>query len=391
MWHMDAQGSDVNPTGVLTQDAEIEARRPPCQARLRVLAYNEHMQVSRERAKEGASMGELTYHKSVLRALRQLCVEVVAAGSVDEFMPHARALAADPASFDVILTDEYSLKSIMSNTPFDVIKCKLRLMDVWGTPPNQNWHNLHTKQFLVPFPMAPDGSEPWNAVTGYVLEPESLEPGTKKNQGYVWGKEQRYFKNHRELLRRIAEQVPLVVAARPEATSVLPPGVTNLGIVSFQERQRLLRESKFMLGLGDPVLGVSPFEAMAAGCAYLDPQFRPPRKLDQNSRYVLSSQHPYASRVSPPHSFGVALDDHESVAAVQAVLAAGEVAPFVPPEFTLDAVAGALEVNFATDFCGRPGGNDRVNMEPNGGAGKGPQPRVPAQRPSAAFTRRLST
>lgn len=145
-----------------------------------------------------------------------------------------------------------------------------------------------------------------------------------------------------------------------------------------------------MLGLGDPVLGVSPFEAMAAGCAYLDPQFAPPRSLDQNSRYHLASQHPYAGRAPPPHSFGVSLADPESVlAAVRAVLAADGVAPYVPPEFALDGVAAALESNLATDFCGDVAREDRVAMEPHGGAGEGPQPRQPVQRPADAFTRRM--
>ena len=131
----------------------------------------------------------------------------------------------------------------------------------------------------------------------------------KKRQGVIWGKEPKYFTpNVLYHLGQIVSSlgINLFVAGTPDLSCVLPDGVQNLGILSDEHRRQLFLDSIFFLGLGDPVLGVSPFEAMSYGCVYLNPVFpKGSKALWQNVDFSCTSQHPYAAIIGPPLSRSV--------------------------------------------------------------------------------------
>ena len=52
--------------------------------------------------------------------------------------------------------------------------------------------------------------------------------------------------------------------------------------------RKLLQESKFLVGLGDPLLGPSAIDAITAGCMFINPTYTKPKKGRMN-------QHPYAA------------------------------------------------------------------------------------------------
>jgi hypothetical protein len=57
----------------------------------------------------------------------------------------------------------------------------------------------------------------------------------------------------------------------------------------------LLAQSRFLLGLGNPLLGPSAMDALAAGAMYLDPSYdgRRTKALTSDMSTRISSQHPY--------------------------------------------------------------------------------------------------
>ena len=96
-----------------------------------------------------------------------------------------------------------------------------------------------------------------------------------------------------------------------------------------QPWRRLLRESKFLLGLGDPLLGPSAVDAVAAGCAYIDPVYAAAKQG------VYWSQHPFLRTAPPPYYCAAALDDPKQFAACARNASDGaDLPPFLPPELT---------------------------------------------------------
>lgn len=179
-----------------------------------------------------------------------------------------------------------------------------------GTPPHQNHHHLHLQQYLIPFKCQGKAD---NFVLGHYLPAPLTTKPVKKNQALIWGKEAKYYTPYKDLLTEIQKIIPLVVMAKPDVTPHLPAGVKNLGIVSQSQRQEVLSQSKFLLGLGDPVLGLTPFESLHAGTPYLNPHFPHPKTFWMNTACSLTSQHPDTETLKKPFVYQVKLNDIEGV------------------------------------------------------------------------------
>ena len=120
------------------------------------------------------------------------------------------------------------------------------------------------------------------------------------------------------------------------------------------KRDELLRESLFIIGVGNPVLGVTPLEAIAAGTAYLNPVYPTPKHLWENGAYVCSSQHTFAQQLGQPFAYDYVVGNVE-----QAKLAVGRAvahnggkgfAPHVPPEYSPEGVARKVLESIEMDF-----------------------------------------
>ncbi|GLD74546.1 alpha-1,6-mannosylglycoprotein 6-beta-N-acetylglucosaminyltransferase A-like protein [Lates japonicus] len=105
------------------------------------------------------------------------------------------------------------------------------------------------------------------------------------------------------------------------STVHLPSYVKNHGILSGRDLQFLLRETKLFVGLSFPYEGPAPLEAIANGCAFLNPKFTPP-KSSKNTDFFkgkptlreLTSQHPYAEvYIGQPHVWTVDIDNSAEV------------------------------------------------------------------------------
>ncbi|TKC35965.1 hypothetical protein EI555_001115 [Monodon monoceros] len=122
------------------------------------------------------------------------------------------------------------------------------------------------------------------------------------------------------------------------STKNIPSYVKNHGILSGRDLQFLLRETKLFVGLGFPYEGPAPLEAIANGCAFLNPKFSPPKSSKNTDFFIgkptlreLTSQHPYAEVfIGQPHVWTVDLDNQEGVEdAVKAILSQ-KVISFIP-------------------------------------------------------------
>ena len=266
--------------------------------------------------KTGGPAGEEVLFRSLITGLRN-CDDVELTVSEDA-SAIAGILRTLGARLHMLFIDQYALDDVLPMRRSDMplwratIACRLRLLDYWGTPAKQNWWSLHMHQFLVPF------ENGYNFRLGFYVAPLPPPRTERKPQGVIWGKEQKYFVPHIDALRKLSETVQLV--ATVDASRMLSGGgdshmrdlfassIRNVGHLSQEGWRNLLQESAFVLGLGDPVIGPTPIEGLAAGCAYLNPVYPSPRQLGQNADVRLRTQHDPLADVGPPAVLDVRLN-----------------------------------------------------------------------------------
>lgn len=110
-----------------------------------------------------------------------------------------------------------------------------------------------------------------------------------------------------------------------------------MGHQSPEGWRRLLSESRFLLGLGDPLLGPSAIDAISVGCVYINPTYPKPIKA------VYTSQHPYAAEhIGSPYVCTADYDDAEALLACVDKALAADLPPMIPPQLTKPAYMARL-------------------------------------------------
>eukprot|EP00064_Thunnus_orientalis_P011349 superscaffoldBa00001632_g11379 len=173
-------------------------------------------------------------------------------------------------------------------------ECMLRVLDSFGTEPEFNhahyaqskghktpwgkW-NLNPQQFNTMFPHTPD-----NSFLGFVVEQhlnasdiKHIDDIKRQNQSLVYGKVDNFWKDKKKYLDIIHSYMEVHGTVHGTSTVHLPSYVKNHGILSGRDLQFLLRETKLFVGLSFPYEGPAPLEAIANGCAFLNPKFNPPK------------------------------------------------------------------------------------------------------------------
>uniref|UniRef100_G3NBW4 alpha-1,6-mannosyl-glycoprotein 6-beta-N-acetylglucosaminyltransferase n=1 Tax=Gasterosteus aculeatus TaxID=69293 RepID=G3NBW4_GASAC len=194
----------------------------------------------------------------------------------------------------LIYTDIVGLKQIQEVLKASRVnyRCKLRILDTFGTEPDFNhvtWaqkHNLNgpfgglnliPMQFYTMFPHTPD-----NTFLGFVVqhqlsakETERLNSTKRQNQALVYGKRHTFWEGKEAYLDVIHKHME--VHGTVDHSASIPSYVINHGIIKGSEVQVLLRQSKVFVGLSFPYEGPAPLEAIANGCVFLNPKLDPPR------------------------------------------------------------------------------------------------------------------
>ena len=177
---------------------------------------------------KGGPAGELMLFWSVIKGLNSM--EGVSV-DVMKSLPNLKATLAKPADdFTFLFIDQYGLDDVKaaSKPAFSQWKCRLRLLDFWGTPPNQNHEKLNPLQLLVPYPHY---ARLWgNYFLGFLPATELMalkqhdkpcgldrsqdsgwqwKPKPAQKQGVLYGKMDKYFKRSESLIKAIAKLVCL--------------------------------------------------------------------------------------------------------------------------------------------------------------------------------------
>mmetsp|Transcript_34049 Transcript_34049/g.49473 ORF Transcript_34049/g.49473 Transcript_34049/m.49473 type:complete len:259 (-) Transcript_34049:9-785(-) len=177
---------------------------------------------------------------------------------------------------------------------------KIFILDFFGSPTlkGSGIPGMTPDRFLTAY------GSPWNTFLGYFIEESPLNsprntsqtspsspPITKKNQGVIWGKDSKHFEGRTNQLNALLAAEPHLQLFSTANTVFQHSRIHWLGHQTTQQWMQLLAESKFLIGLGNPLLGPSAIDAISVGCMFLNPIYSSPLR----SHEWFNSQHPYAA------------------------------------------------------------------------------------------------
>ena len=281
-------------------------------------------------AGRGGPSGEIAIRESLVAALADLGADVRVATSDRDFERACRPTRCDYA-FLVLDAWTWAAPGWKPKPMLVGREDRVFLLDFFGAAgPRDGGIDVPPERILTAFP-----THPGNTFLGYALpdgpapRPDAT-PQRKRRQGVIWGKEAKHYRGREAALLAVAEVATLhSTLPRPPSPKLRGADIVWHGHLEKPEWRRLLRESKFLLGLGDPLLGPSAVDAVAAGCAYIDPVYAAAKQG------VYWSQHPFLRTAPPPYYCAAALDDPKQFAACARNASDGaDLPPFLPPELT---------------------------------------------------------
>jgi len=151
----------------------------------------------------------------------------------------------------------------------------------------------------------------------------------KLRQGVIWGKQASYFKDRWPVVLALARLSSIHLTIKREKGMPEHENITWHGTLNSDQWFRLLAESKYFAGLGNPLAGPSAIDAIAAGCVYFDPTFKEPPLP------TYTSQNPFlSSRVGAPHVCVVQMGSRSEYERCALAALTGSVQPLIVADYT---------------------------------------------------------
>ncbi|XP_042558795.1 alpha-1,6-mannosylglycoprotein 6-beta-N-acetylglucosaminyltransferase A [Clupea harengus] len=340
-----------------------------------------------ENAFSGGPLGELVQWSDLITTLYLLGHDVRISASLAELKEIMKRVMGNKSScptqgdkvVELIYIDIVGLTQFKKTLGPSWVhyQCMLRVLDSFGTEPEFNhahyaqskghktpwgkW-NLNPQQFNTMFPHTPD-----NTFLGFVVEQHlnasdirHIDEVKRQNQSLVYGKVDNFWKDKKKYLDIIHQYAEVHGTVHGTSTVHLPGYVMNHGILSGRDLQFLLRETKMFVGLSFPYEGPAPLEAIANGCAFLNPKFTP-AKSSKNTDFFkgkptlreLTSQHPYAEvYIGQPHVWTVDIENPLEVERAVRSILSQKIEPYLPYEFTCEGMLQRVNVFIQKqDFC----------------------------------------
>lgn len=272
----------------IKKDIRVETKKK------RVLIFTMDSITSYEsESKMGGPAGEIIIRNCLQDALRFFGYQIDIKRSDGEFEK------SNAKIYDIIILDSWTWAA-RGWVPKPVIRgheSKIYILDFFGSK-SLKGSGLHIppSRFLTPF------GSPWNTFLGYYIKEDQMNKSVQLQQGIIWGKNAKVYENKQDLLNVVADLVPLVATT----TSIFShPNIDWAGHQTHNSWRKLLFNSKFLLGLGHPLLGPSAIDAIAAGCMFINPIYDTPlRGFEQ-----YGSQHSFAAKFLSSHVCSYMLND----------------------------------------------------------------------------------
>jgi hypothetical protein len=273
-------------------------------------------------ALSGGPAGEFVIWGDFITALAALGYQLTIVNKMIDFWIY---LKAKPTLYDIVITDYDGLGTAENIGHFPLYHCRYYLIDGFGTQEKFNIkRHLDLKRILTPYPF--DGSNsPINLIASVL--PKHLW-SSPTFQGVIWAKDPAYLQSHLSTIEFLAQTLNITlvttfrtnISGKKSSTTLSElRNLTNILFQGFLNRMQylqLLSGSAFLLGLGQPLDGPTPLEAMAHGCSFINPLFVTPyTHQNKPTRYTYHSQHPFIQEHVPePFAFTIDVTNHTKLA-----------------------------------------------------------------------------
>lgn len=156
----------------------------------------------------------------------------------------------------------------------------------------------------------------------------------KQRIGLLWGKDFKYFAGKGAILQHLLSVSDLKIFSSLRLNN---PRIEQLGHLPHSEWVGFLKQTAFLVGLGDPVLGPSALEAIAYGAVYINPVDR--YAFETRSGGVRenswTTQHPFAlDEIGYPYVCNYSLQHPESIVDCVEHALSVNLPPYVHSEYT---------------------------------------------------------
>lgn len=175
--------------------------------------------------------------------------------------------------------------------------------------------------------ISPGGNSMNNTYLGYSIERTCMHipitpPAERPVQAYVLAKQLRYFYGKDFAWKDLSFADPPPTLPQPlslvagladdmkDATLPVPEGITNLGKLNQTTFYENLGHSRVLIGIGNPFLSPSPYDALCMAVPFINPVLNWNRENpDDRSRW--NTQHEGLKFENPPYVYNVKTDDKE--------------------------------------------------------------------------------
>ena len=284
----------ITPASSTIHQPEMNTTHPltPQKGKKAVLFTMDSMAGYERDSKKGGAAGEIMIRTCLSAAFAALGVRLTVITSDSQFN------TVRGADYDIILLDPWTWAAPgwVPKKNIRAYQDKIYILDFFGSPKMRgSGLNVPQERILTAF------GSPWNTALGYFLDESEFripsssghgrsqgsEPRERPRQGLIWGKDPKHFTPPvKRMLARVANTVPLIATSREKVFKH-----DNIDWKGHQTRTswlRLLSESQFLIGLGNPLLGPSAIDAIASGSMYINPVYKKPM------RNRFKSQHDFA-------------------------------------------------------------------------------------------------
>ena len=278
---------------------------------------------------KGGPSGEFVIWGDLLAGLSALGYRLTV---VDKIVDMWLYLKADPTYFDIIITDYDGLGTAENIGHFPPEHCRYFVVDGFGTQEAFNMkRHIDLKRVLVPYEF--DGSNSVIHMVTAQLPPDRWASERSKD-AVIWAKDGKYLASLSSALSAIPQSVKLYTTLRTDQKKSGPlpmKNVVNLGYKKKPQFLELLTQHRFLIGVGNPLDGPTPLEAIAHGCAYINPLFTPPKVFTgKPTRFAYTSQHPFIQEhIGPPHAYTIDINNATQLAGTVQQILANPIEPLV--------------------------------------------------------------
>ena len=125
-----------------------------------------------------------------------------------------------------------------------------------------------------------------------------------------------------------------------------------MGHLDKNSWEALLKSSKFLLGLGDPLLGPSAIDAIGSGCMYINPVYQTPFIREQTG-LSYRSQHPYAENMAKndpelaPYICSFDINNREELKTCIQKALSSDLPAIIPKDFTASSYLNRVKTIFS--------------------------------------------